>query len=195
MFERDPRLDPNAKLVTEAQAGDRALETMAAGDGGQLGRGGMLTKVRAAQKAARSGTSTLLAWGREPNVLARIADGEAFGTLLRPTQSPVVARKQWLAAQLQVRGRLTLDDGAVKVLRDAGRSLLPVGVTAVKGEFSRGELVACVNARGIEIARGLVNYSFDEAVRIIGKPSHQIEELLGYVDEPELIHRDNLVVL
>ena len=194
LYERDPRRYPEAGLVGEAQAGDPFLESIA-GDGGSLGRGGMLTKVRAAEKAARSGASTLLAWGREPDVLARIARGERFGTLLRPAQGPVAARKQWLAVQLQVKGRLTLDDGAVRVLRDAGRSLLPVGVTAVNGDFSRGELVACVNASGVEIARGLVNYGFDEAIRIIGKPSHRIEDMLGYVDEPELIHRDNLVVL
>jgi glutamate 5-kinase len=155
----------------------------------------MLTKVRAAAKAARSGSPTLLAWGREPRVLQRIARGEELGTLMRPSQSPIVARKQWLAVQLQVRGRLYLDTGAVRVLRTSGRSLLPVGVTAVEGNFSRGELVACLDPQGIEVGRGLVNYNAAETAKIIGKPSDQIEALLGYVDEPELIHRDNLVIL
>lgn len=193
MYDRDPRQHPNAVLLREVRAGDPALEAMAGG-AGKLGRGGMLTKVHAAAKAARSGASTLLAWGREPQALARIAEGEEIGTLLRPAQGPVAARKQWLAAQLQLRGKLYLDEGAVRVLRESGKSLLPVGVTQVEGRFLRGELVACVDAAGVEIARGLVNYSAAEAVLIVGKPSSRIEELLGYVDEPELIHRDNLVV-
>lgn len=194
MFDRDPRLHADARLISEAAAGDPELELMS-GAGGTFGRGGMLTKVRAAAKAARSGASTMIAWGREPDVLRRIARGEPLGTLLRPAQSRLAARKRWLAAQLQVRGRLLLDAGAVRVLRESGRSLLPVGVTAVEGDFSRGELVACLGPEGREIARGLVNYSAPEAARIIGKPSEQIETLLGYVDEPELIHRDNLVLL
>ncbi len=194
MYDHDPRQFPDAHLLHEARAGDPALENMAGGAGG-LGRGGMLTKVKAAAKAAGSGASTLLAWGRESRVLARIAQGEELGTLLRPNQNPVAARKQWLAVQLQVRGRVHLDAGAVRVLRMSGKSLLPVGVTAVEGRFSRGELVACVGPDGAEVGRGLVNYSAAEAVKIIGKPSEQIESLLGYVDEPELIHRDNLVVL
>lgn len=194
MFDRDPRRHPDARLIGEADAGDPELELMS-GAGGTFGRGGMLTKVRAAAKAARSGASTLIVWGREPQVLRRLADGENLGTLLRPHQGPLAARKQWLADQLQVRGRLYLDTGAVRVLTSAGRSLLPVGVTAVDGGFSRGELVACLNPKGREIARGLVNYSAIETARIIGKPSEQIETLLGYVDEPELIHRDNLVLL
>ena len=195
MYDRDPRLHPNAYLLSEAQAGDAALEAMS-GAGGTLGRGGMLTKVRAAAKAARSGTSTLIAWGREPDVLTRIAQGdETIGTLLRPAQSPVAARKQWLAAQLQVRGRLHLDTGAVQVLKQSGRSLLPVGVTGCEGLFSRGELVACIGPDGREVARGLVNYNAAETAKIIGRSSDKIETLLGYVDEPELIHRDNLVVL
>ena len=195
MYERDPRQFPDARLLSEVRAGDPALEAMASGSGGTWGRGGMLTKVRAAAKAARSGTSTLFACGREPEVLPRIARGEAIGTLLRPNQGPVVARKQWLAVQLQVRGRLYLDAGAVQVLRTLGKSLLPVGVTAVEGGFSRGELVACVAPDGTEVGRGLVNYSAAEALKIIGKSSDQIEAILGYVDEPELIHRDNLVVI
>ena len=155
----------------------------------------MLTKIQAASRAARSGTSTVIAWGREPEVLARIAQGEELGTLLRPKQGPMAARKQWLAAQLQARGRLYLDAGAVRVLRESGKSLLPVGVTKAEGRFSRGELVICIDPQGIEVARGLVNYGIQEAQRIIGNSSDQIEHLLGYVDEPELIHRDNLVVL
>lgn len=194
MFDRDPRQHPDARLISRARAGDPELELMS-GAGGTLGRGGMLTKVRAAAKAARSGASTVIAWGREPEVLLRLAQGESIGTLLIPGQGPLAARKRWLAAQLQVRGRLRIDAGAVQVLRDAGRSLLPIGVTAAEGEFSRGELVACLGPDGREIARGLINYSSAETARIIGKPSEQIEALLGYVDEPELIHRDNLVLL
>ena len=195
MYKRDPRHFPDAQLISEANAGDPALEAMS-GAGSNLGRGGMLTKVRAAAKAARSGTSTLIAWGHEPNVLLRIAQGDnTFGTLLRPDKSPLVARKQWLAAQLQVRGQLRLDAGAVQVLTQSGRSLLPVGVQGMEGEFSRGELVACLAPDGREIARGLVNYSAADSAKIIGHTSERIEALLGYVDEPELIHRDNLVLL
>ncbi len=195
LYDRDPRQFADARLVSEGRAGDPALEIMASGGMGSLGRGGMVTKLRAAAKAARSGTSTWLAWGREPEVLRRIALGEPLGSVLHPSQNPVVARKQWLAVQLQVRGRLRLDHGAARVLRESGKSLLPVGVTAVEGDFSRGELVACLGPDGQEVARGLVNYSAAEALKIIGKPSDQIESLLGYVDEPELIHRDNLVVV
>ncbi|HKJ07968.1 MAG TPA: glutamate 5-kinase [Gammaproteobacteria bacterium] len=195
LFDRDPRSDPGARLIPEARAGDPALELLAAGGSGALGRGGMLTKLRAAGRAARSGTPTLVVSGREPRVLARIADGEAVGTHLSAASEPLAARKQWLAGQLQVRGRLTLDAGAVQVLRQSGRSLLPVGVTAVEGAFARGELVACDGPDGVEVARGLVNYGAEEARRIIGQPSDRLEALLGYVDEPELIHRDNLVLL
>jgi len=195
MLDSDPRSNPDATLVTEAQAGDVTLETMASGSGGALGRGGMLTKVRAAARAARSGTLTLIAAGREPSILQRLAADEALGTRLYPTCKPFAARKRWLAGRLQARGRLILDTGAVSVLRDSGRSLLPVGVTRVEGEFRRGDLVVCAGPGGEEVARGLVNYSSEESRRIIGKPSGQIEALLGYVDEPELIHRDNLVVV
>jgi glutamate 5-kinase len=194
MFDRDPRQHPDARLIGQARAGDPELELMS-GAGGALGRGGMLTKVQAAAKAARSGASTVIAWGREPEVLLRLAQGEPIGTLLTPGQGPLAARKRWLAAQLQVRGRLRLDAGAVRVLHGSGRSLLPIGVTAAEGDFSRGELVACLGPDGREVARGLVNYNAAETARIIGKPSEQIETLLGYVDEPELIHRDNLVLL
>ena len=171
MFDSDPRSNPNAALIAEAQAGDRKLESMAAGSGGVLGRGGMLTKVRAAERAARSGTMTLIVSGKEKNVLQRIGADEHLGTRLYPANAPLAARKQWLASHLQVRGRLMLDEGAVDVLRAAGRSLLAVGVTAVEGNFSRGDLVVCMAPGGEEIARGLVNYNADEARRIIGKPS------------------------
>ena len=195
LYDRDPRQHPEAELVSEAHAHDPQLRVMAGDSVGRLGRGGMATKVRAAAKAARSGTATWLACGREPEVLARIARGEALGTLLHPGQEPLAARKRWLADQLQVRGRLHLDAGAVQVLRHAGRSLLPVGVTRVEGKFSRGELVTCIDPEGQDIARGLVNYSAAEAILIAGQSSDRIEQLLGYVDEPELIHRDNLVLL
>ena len=195
MYESDPRQNPHAKLIHEAPAGDPQLEVMAGGAAGALGRGGMLTKIQAAARAARSGCATLIASGREPEVLMRIAQAEQIGTLLLPAQEPMAARKQWLSAQLQVRGRLTLDTGAVKVLREAGKSLLSVGVTAVEGDFVRGEVVACISGDGKEIARGLVNYSADEARKIMRQPSDRIEELLGYIDEPELIHRDNLVLV
>ena len=194
MFDSDPRSNPDAKLIAEAQVGDQKLETMAAGSGGALGRGGMLTKVRAAERAARSGTMTLIASGRQDNVLQRIAADEGLGTRLYPASVPLAARKQWLAGQLQVRGRLLLDEGAVKVLRSAGSSLLAVGVAGIEGDFKRGDLVVCLAPGGKEIARGLVNYNVDETRKIIGVPSNRIEEILGYIDEPELIHRDNLVM-
>jgi len=194
MYESDPRANPDAALVPEAQAGDPALETMASGSGSALGRGGMLTKVRAAALAARSGTLTVITNGQEPDVLQRIAADEAVGTRLYPARVPLAARKQWLAGQLQVKGHLTVDEGAMNVLRSAGRSLLPVGVTRVEGRFERGDLVVCRGPDGNEIARGLVNYNAADSSRIIGQPSQRIEAILGYVDEPELIHRDNLVL-
>jgi glutamate 5-kinase len=195
LYERDPRRHPAAELIREAHAGDPALERMAGASGGALGRGGMITKVRAAARAARSGAATVIASGREPEALRRIARGEAIGTLLLPAREPLVARKQWLAGQLQLAGRLVLDPGAVRVLRESGRSLLPVGVVGVEGDFARGELVACVDQDGVEVARGLVNYSAEESRRIMRQPSDRIEALLGYVDEPELVHRDNLVLV
>jgi glutamate 5-kinase len=194
LLDSDPRTNPAAKLIPEAQAGDVALETMAAGSAGVLGRGGMLTKVRAAARAARSGVLTLIASGNEKNILQRVAADEALGTRLYPACAPFAARKQWLAGQLQVRGRLLLDDGAVNKLRSSGSSLLPVGVTRVEGNFQRGDLVVCLSPSGKEIARGLVNYSASESEKIIGQPSSRIEALLGYVDEVELVHRDNLVI-
>ena len=194
LYDKNPRQFPDARMIREGRAGDATLEAMASG-AGSLGSGGMLTKLHAATKAARSGAFTLLAWGREPDVLRRVSAGENFGTLLRPSQSPLAARKQWLAVQLQVKGRLHLDAGAVRALRADGKSLLPVGVTAVEGRFDRGDLVACLNPTGDEVARGLVNYDTEQALRLMGKTTRRIEALLGHVDDPELIHRDNLVLV
>ncbi len=196
MYEDDPRTNPGTPLITEARADDEGLEQMAAGGGvGRLGSGGMLTKVLAARRAAQSGAATIIAAGRQEDVLLGIAAGEDIGTLIVPAKAPLVARKQWLASRLELHGSLVLDAGAVEVLRRSGRSLLAVGVTRVAGDFRRGELVACLDAEGRQVARGLVNYNAEEAGRIAGHASDQIETLLGYVDEPELIHRDNLVVL
>jgi len=195
LYDKNPREFPDARLIHEGRAGDAALEAMAGGGTGSLGSGGMMTKLHAATRAARSGAFTLLTWGREPEVLRRVAAGAELGTLLRPSQSPLAARKQWLAVQLQVRGRLHLDAGAVRALRVAGKSLLPVGVTAVEGKFNRGDLVACLDPNGTEVARGLVNYDTEDALSLIGKTTHRIEALLGHVDDPELIHRDNLVLV
>jgi glutamate 5-kinase len=195
LFDADPRAHRDATLVDTARVDDKALDAMAGDSGSGWGRGGMTTKLRAARLAARSGTATLIAHGLGQRPLDRIAAGEAVGTLLLPSQLPSAARKRWLAGQLQARGSLTLDDGAVKVLRSSGRSLLAVGVREVQGRFRRGEVVACVDSNGREVARGLINYDADDARRIIGKPSHRIEDILGYIDEEELIHRDNLVLL
>jgi glutamate 5-kinase len=194
LYDKDPRKHADAVLVRQGEAGDPQLLEMAGGSG-SLGRGGMRTKLLAAAKAQRSGAATIIASGRETDVLVRLIAGEAIGTCLMPAAGRIAARKQWLAGQLQIRGRITLDDGAVRVLRESGRSLLPVGVKAVEGRFARGEVVACVDGAGREIARGLVNYSDDETLRIMGQPSDRIEAILGYVDEPELIHRDNMVLL
>lgn len=195
MFDKDPRSNPDAKLLPQVSAADPLLEEMAGGSAGKVGRGGMLTKVRAAKLAARSGASTLVAPGRSAGVLDAIAAGQQTGTLFTPGQETFVARKQWLASHLQLRGKLVIDAGAVRVLRESGRSLLAVGVKNVAGDFMRGEVVACVDEQGHELARGLVNYSADETRRIMGSASDRIEEILGYVDEPELIHRDNLVLI
>src|SRR6185295_6505579 len=195
LYDADPRKVPGAKLVAERAASDPAHEGIAGGTGSALARGGMLTKVQAAKRAARSGAHTVIASGREEDVLLRIARGERVGTLLTAGTVPLAARKQWLADHLNVSGRLTLDPGAVKALSSGGRSLLPIGVTGVAGEFVRGEVVACVDAQGREIARGLANYSAAETRLIMRKPSAEIESILGYVDAPELIHRDDLVLL
>ena len=191
----DPRRDPAATLVKEARAGDPRLEAMAGGAGTAQGRGGMLTKVLAAKRAARSGASTVIASGREADVLTRLAAGEAIGTALLADAVSLAARKQWLADHLQLAGKLRLDAGAVQALVRDGKSLLPIGVVAVDGEFERGEVVGCFDPNGREVARGLVNYSAQETSRILRKPSSEIENILGYVDEPELIHRTNMVLL
>lgn len=195
LYTADPRKDPNATLVSLGQAGDEKLEAMAGGAGSHIGRGGMLTKILAAKRAARSGAHTAIASGREPDVLPRLLRGESIGTLLASTALPLDARKQWIADHLQVVGGITLDAGAVRALRQEGKSLLPIGATRVSGEFLRGEVVAVLDEQDKVIARGLVNYSSDEARRIARHSSHEIEAILGYVDEPELIHRDNLVLL
>jgi len=194
LYEEDPRKNANASLVSCSDAGDKKLESMAGG-GGKLGRGGMITKVLAAKKAARSGCHSVIANGRTEDILLRVLAGEEVGTFLKAGQKPLVARKQWLAGQLQVQGRLVLDDGAVKVLQQSGCSLLPVGVKDVEGSFIRGALVACTDGNGREIARGLVNYNADEARKVKGLASSKILETLGYQGDEELIHRDNLVTV
>ena len=194
MFDSDPRANPDAKLLSEIAASDLRLDAMA-GDGGSLGRGGMITKVKASRLAARSGANSVIVGGRIEDVLTRLARGEALGTLMLADQQPQAARKRWLAGHLQTRGTLTLDNGAVKVLREQGKSLLPVGVTHVEGDFTRGEMVICADSAGNEVAHGLVNYNADESRKIVGKSSDLIEALLGYKDDEELIHRDNLVLV
>jgi glutamate 5-kinase len=195
LYTADPRVDAAATLVAHARAGDPELERMAGGAGSAIGRGGMLTKVLAAKRAARSGASTIIACGRESDVLARLHAGETIGTTLACERTSLAARKQWLADHVRLAGRLTLDDGAVRALTHEGKSLLPIGVVEVSGNFGRGEIVGCFARDGREVARGLVNYGAQEAARIMRRPSSQIEAVLGYVDEPELIHRDNLVLL
>ncbi|MCP3665383.1 MAG: glutamate 5-kinase [Gammaproteobacteria bacterium] len=195
LFDRDPRFNSDARLIAESPVDSPLLDEVAGGSVGGLGRGGMVTKVRAARLAARSGTATVIASGVGNNVLGNIALGRSVGTLLTPVQGAEAARKQWLAGHLQVRGQLELDQGAIRVLKSSGSSLLAVGVRAVSGSFSRGDVVSCVDSEGCEMARGLVNYGADEAGKIIGQPSSRIHEILGYVDEDELIHRDNLVLV
>jgi glutamate 5-kinase len=195
LYDADPRKHREARLIEQADALDPALEAMAGGTGSALAKGGMLTKVLAARRAARSGAHTVIASGREPDVLLRLANGERIGTLLAARAVPLAARKQWLADHLTVSGLVRLDAGAVKALTRDGKSLLPVGVVEVSGDFVRGEVVGVVDAGGRELARGLINYSAEETRRIMRKPSGEIEATLGYVDEPELIHRDNLVLL
>lgn len=194
LFAEDPRKNPAAELISVADVADGKLDVMVGGSAGVLGRGGMLTKLRAARLASRSGANTVIVGGREDRVLDRVFAGEDLGTLLLSGQRPIAARKKWLAGQLQLRGKLQLDDGAVRVLRQQGRSLLPVGVVAVNGQFARGDLVMCVDAEGNEVARGLVNYNTEDARKLLGLSSARIAEALGYIAEPELIHRDNLLV-
>lgn len=195
LYSCDPGLDPNAELIRSINATDPRLERMAGSSRSGLGRGGMFTKVRAAKLAARSGAATVIASGKSENVISEIFSGAELGTHLLPDIAPLAARKQWLAGQLQVKGGLVLDQGAVKVLKVSGKSLLAVGVKSVSGEFERGELVSCFDEQGIEVARGLVNYSSEEAVKIAGLSSAEFEDVLGYCDEAELIHRDNMVLL
>lgn len=195
LYTADPRKDPAAQFVHEAVAGDATLEAMAGGAGSSLGRGGMLTKILAAKRAASSGTHTVIAWGREPDVLVRLAKGEAIGTQLTAQTAHLTARKQWMADHLHTAGKFTLDAGAVQKLTQEGKSLLPVGVVEVSGEFGRGAIISCVDGAGKPVARGLSNYTSDEARRIMRRPSSEIAAILGYVEGPELIHRDNLVLL
>ncbi|MDE2477508.1 MAG: glutamate 5-kinase [Betaproteobacteria bacterium] len=194
LYSADPRKDPGATLVRDARADDPALAAMAGGAGSAIGKGGMLTKVLAAQRAARSGAHTVIASGREPRVLLRLAEGEAIGSCLHAGAGKLAARKQWMADHLQVSGRVTVDDGAARRLREGGASLLPVGVVEVAGEFERGDVIAVLDQQGAEIARGLSNYAAAEARLIRRAPTAQIVSILGFIEQPELIHRDNLVL-
>ncbi|MGD9551296.1 MAG: glutamate 5-kinase [Burkholderiaceae bacterium] len=194
LYTADPRRDPAAQFVHEAQAGDPALEAMAGGAGSSIGKGGMITKILAAKRAAGSGASTVIAWGREPDVLLRLAQGESIGSLLLAQTPKLQARKQWMADHLQLRGAVTVDAGAAAKLRAEGKSLLPIGMTAVEGDFSRGDVIAVRDPEGREIARGLANYASAEARLLCRKPSSEFEKLLGYQAEPEMVHRDNLVL-
>ena len=194
LYTADPRRDPAAQFVHEAKAGDPALEAMAGGAGSSIGKGGMITKILAAKRAAGSGASTVIAWGREADVLLRLVGGEPLGTLLVAQTQKKQARKQWMADHLQLRGAVVVDAGAAAKLRDEGKSLLPIGMTAVEGDFSRGDVIAVRDAAGVEIARGLANYAAAEARLLCRKPSAEFEKLLGYAAEPEMVHRDNLVL-
>ena len=194
LYTADPRRDPSATFVHEARAGDAKLEEMAGGAGSSIGKGGMITKILAAKRAAGSGASTVIAWGREPDALVRLSQGEAIGTLLVAQTQKQQARKQWMADHLQLRGSVTIDEGAVNKLKSEGSSLLPIGMTGVDGDFSRGEVIAITDKDGQEVARGLANYAAAEARLLCRKPSSQMSELLGYAAEPEMVHRDNLVL-
>ena len=193
LYTADPRRNPDARFVHEARAGDPALEAMAGGAGSSIGKGGMITKILAAKRAAGSGASTVIAWGREPDVLLRLSRGEPIGTLLVAQTPKNQARKQWMADHLQLRGAVVVDAGAAAKLQQEGKSLLPIGMVAVEGEFSRGEVIAIRDEQGVEIARGLANYASAEARLLCRKPSSEFERLLGYTGEPEMVHRDNLV--
>ena len=194
LYTADPRSDPAAEFVHEARSGDLALERMAGGAGSSIGKGGMLTKILAAKRAAASGASTVIAWGREPDALLRLSRGERIGTLLVAPTQKLQAREQWIADHLQLRGALVVDEGAVAKLRGAGTSLLPIGMTRVEGVFARGDVVAIRDAAGAEVARGLANYSSAEARLLCRKPSSEINALLGYMAESEMVHRDNMVL-
>jgi glutamate 5-kinase len=195
LFTADPRKDPSATLVREARADDPAIEAMAGGAGSSIGKGGMSTKVLAAKRAAKSGAATVIASGREADVLLRLCRGECLGTQLLAHTQPLAARKQWLLDHLQLKGHVVVDDGASRMLTQKGASLLPVGVTAVVGEFVRGDVIAVRDAQGRELARGLVNYSSAEARLIMRKASSEIGEILGYAEEAELIHRDQMTLV
>jgi glutamate 5-kinase len=195
LYSEDPRKSPNARFIHEGQAGDPALEAMAGGAGSSLGKGGMITKIIAAKRAAGSGASTVIAWGREPDVLLRLFSGESIGTLLSAVTPKQQAKKQWMADHLQLKGSIQVDAGAVEKIRSEGKSLLPIGMTAVHGEFARGDVVAVQDPNAQEFARGLANYASAEAKLLCGKASQDFESLLGYSAEPEMIHRDNLVLL
>ncbi|MFN5177225.1 glutamate 5-kinase [Limnohabitans sp.] len=194
LYTADPRKDPSATFVHEARAGDPALEAMAGGAGSSIGKGGMITKILAARRAAGSGASTLIAWGREPDALLRAARGEVIGTLLVAQTAKQQARKQWMADHLQLKGAVVVDAGAAHKLRSEGKSLLPIGMLGVEGDFSRGDVIAIRDPQGIELGRGLANYAAAEARLLCRKPSHEFESLLGYTAEPEMVHRDNLIV-
>jgi glutamate 5-kinase len=194
LFSADPRKNPAAQLIDQARAGDPALEAMAGGAGSSIGRGGMITKILAAKRAAGSGASTVIAWGRESDVLIRLKAGESIGTLLVAPTQKTRARKQWIADHLQMRGAVWVDAGAAAKVREEGKSLLPIGMVQVEGDFSRGDVIAVRDAQGVEIARGLANYASAEARLLCRKPSSDIEALLGYVAEPEMLHRDNMVL-
>ncbi|XYJ09655.1 glutamate 5-kinase [Telluria sp. B2] len=195
LYSADPRKDPNATLIQQAPAGDPALEAMAGGAGSSIGRGGMLTKVLAARRAARSGAHTVIAWGREPDVLTRLASGEAIGTQLEAATTRLTARRQWMVDHLHTSGEVVLDAGAVQKLTQEGKSLLPIGVVAVRGEFGRGQVITCVSEDGVPVARGLTSYTASEVRRIMRHSSGEIEAILGYIEGAELVHRDNLVLL
>ena len=194
LYTADPRKDPSATFVHEARAGDPLLETMAGGAGSSIGKGGMITKILAAKRAAGSGASTVIAWGREPDALLRLCQGDNMGTLLVAQTAKQQARKQWMADHLQLRGSVTVDAGAAHKVLTEGKSLLPIGMTGVSGEFSRGDVIAIRDEQGAEIARGLANYASAEARLLCRKPSHEYEALLGYTAEPEMVHRDNLIL-
>lgn len=194
LYDSDPRKNPNARFIDRATAADPILETMAGGSGSSIGTGGMLTKVLAAKRAANSGGHTVIASGREHSVLTRLAEGECIGTELRAEMPIRSARQRWMVNQLRVRGRITLDDGAIKAITSGHKSLLAIGITGVEGVFERGDVVACVDSGGKEWARGLINYSAADTRRIMGKPTDKIEEILGSVSDQELMHRNNMVV-
>ncbi len=194
LYDDNPRKNSNAQLISEAHVSRKDIEAMASPEGGSLGKGGMYTKIMAAKRAARSGTATLIASGREPDILSKLFKGDSFGTLLIPDLEPLTARQQWLAGHLQVKGTLVLDSGAVEMVRSSGKSLLPIGVKSQRGLFQRGEMVVCYDESGHEVARGLINYAANESAKLLGQPSSQIEYILGYIDAESLIHRDNLVL-